>query len=164
MPPSIFAGPSLAGLLLAAAALPPGCTAGPEPPERVSLEIGGRRFDLELALTPEARYEGLSGRASIPRDGGMLFVFPEAEEQAFVMRDLRIPLDLILLDPSGRVVATHAMKPEPPDTADADLERYRSGWPAVFAIELRGGTLAQLDIERGDRIELPAERLRRWAQ
>ncbi len=130
------------------------------------VEIGGRTFALELALTPAQRYQGLSDREHIPADGGMLFVFPDdaVRVQAFVMRRCPVPIDIIYLDPGQRVVAMHAMAVEPAGTPEGRLTPYSSRYPAQFVIELAGGTLEELGLSEGERIALPAERLKAAAQ
>jgi len=131
----------------------------PAPPDeatdRVAIDIADQRFDLELALTVEQRFQGLSDRESIAADGGMMFVFPDEQAgiQTFVMRRCLVPIDIIFLDPQGRVVAMHEMKVEPYDTPDERMVRYPSRYPAQFAIELAGGTLRSLGLSAGDRIE-----------
>lgn len=132
----------------------------------VPVELGGRRFVLELALTPEQRHQGLSDRPAIAPDGGMLFVFPDdrVAVQQFVMRRCLVPIDIAFLDREGRVLAMHAMAVQPPETAEADLVRYSSRYPAQFAIELAGGTLADLELSPGDRVELPLAALKARAR
>ena len=145
----------------------PGCS---EPPiaegfERVT--IAGESFDLELAVNSETRVQGLSGRESIPENGGMLFVFPRAARQSFVMRDCLVPIDIAFLDGTGRVVAAHAMEVEEPRKADESqmayelrLRKYSSRFGALYASELAGGRLAELGIEAGDVIELDHQKLK----
>lgn len=86
----------------------------PLPTEEV--KIAGKTFKLEVANTAETRFKGLSGRAKIAPDGGMLFVFPQnqVDVHGFVMRDCPVPIDIIYLDPAGRITATHKMVPEAP--------------------------------------------------
>lgn len=133
------------------------------------VKIAGRPFTLEVALDPQTRFKGLSGRTHIEPDGGLIFVFPPSQVavQAFVMRDCPIPIDIIYLDGSGAVLAMHAMTPEPPRGPDegqpgetnpnmkynARLKPYSSRFPATIAIELKGGTLAGLNLKEGDRVE-----------
>ena len=126
--------------------------------------IDGRKFTLELALDQASRYKGLGGRDSIAEDGGMLFVFPYAFRTHFVMRDCRVPIDIIFLDSAGRVIAMHQMEVEPPDTPEHELKKYPSKYPTQFVIELKGGMLNELDIELGDKIELPYEALKERAR
>src|SRR5262245_5295354 len=99
------------------------------PPQRLPVTIAGRTFQLELALTEAAQRTGLSHRDHLDSDGGMLFVFRHARMREFWMKDCLIPIDAIFLDPGGRVLAMHAMTPEP-GVSDGDLKRYTSKWPA----------------------------------
>lgn len=128
------------------------------------VELGGRTFNLELALDGKSRHQGLSNRDHLPSDGGMLFVFPQPRLLEFVMRRCLIPLDLVFLGPGGRVVAIHRMQVEPYDTPDDELRRYASVWPAQFAIELPGGTVDTLQLELGTEIELPLQALKHQAR
>lgn len=142
-----------------------------------SVKIDDEWFHLELALDPATRFKGLSDRTHIDEDGGMLFVFPRAAVQAFVMRECPIPIDIIFLDPAGRIVAMHQMVPEDPrredepetDNPGADkyeqrLKRYSSKFAAQFVIELAGGTLDRLEIAEGDLIKLDTDALKARAK
>ncbi len=153
----------LAPLLLLALLL--GCQ--PEAPTETdtqTIHLAGRTFTLELALDHDARVQGLSDRAQIAEQGGMLFVFPQPRVLEFVMRRCPVPIDVIFLDPGGRVTATHAMTVEPPGTPEAQLKRYSSRYVAQFAIELKGGSLATLGLDPGDRVPLPLDALKQRAR
>lgn len=128
------------------------------------VRIGNKTFTLELALDEKTRYQGLSDRAEIKDDGGMLFVFRAPRVLKFVMRRCLVPIDLVLLDPSGRIVAMHRMEVGPYDTLEGKLQRYTSTWPAQFAIELKSGTIDQIGIQLDQRITLPVERLKDLAR
>ena len=135
-------------------------------PEVVWVALGGESFQLELALDPQTRQRGLSGRESISRHGGMLFVLPSPRPFAMVMRDCSVPIDVAFLDDAGRVVAVHEMKVEPPRQPgeprvlyEARLSAYPSGQPVRFAIETAGGRLAQLGLTVGNEIPLDLEAL-----
>jgi uncharacterized membrane protein (UPF0127 family) len=128
-------------------------------PNRLGVLIGGEAFDLELALDDASRYRGLSGRASIPANGGMLFVFPAARPRRFVMRECFVPIDIAFLDDVGRIVAIHEMPieaPRAPDESAGEYERrlpsWSSGVPARFAIEVAGGRLASLAVHPGQHL------------
>ncbi|MEM7577657.1 MAG: DUF192 domain-containing protein [Planctomycetota bacterium] len=126
--------------------------------------LGDQTFTLELALDNDTRFQGLSDRAYLAPDGGMLFVFPRPRNLEFVMRRCLVPIDIIFLDAGGRVTASHAMTVEPYDRPERQLRRYGSQYRAQFAIELAGGTLETLDLQPGDRIELPLEDLKARAK
>ena len=137
-------------------------------PQTEEVQIKGVVFKLELALTPEEWAEGLMGRKDIAADGGMLFVYPDRPpfptELSFWMKNCLVPIDLLFLDPDGKVVAFHEMEPPLPGTADHELPSYRSGAPAQFAIELKGGRAAELGVTIGDVIELRFEELLKMAR
>ena len=134
-----------------------GCGAEPDGTTQ-KVVIGGRKFVLELALTDPQRIQGLSDRHDIAENGGMLFVFPDlvpgAESYGFVMRHCYVPIDLLYLDPDGRVIATHEMQVEPYDRPENQLKVYAAGWPYQFAIELRSGMIRQCHLGKGDKVEL----------
>lgn len=143
--------------------------------ERTKITIDGTDFDLELAVTDETRFHGLSERTEIAERGGMIFVFPRASITHFVMRDCPIAIDIIFLNAGGRITAMHAMQPETPRTEaekvniapglgapswtwtnpdyESRLKKYPSKFSAQFAIELKGGTLAKMKLKEGQLIE-----------
>lgn len=144
-----------------------GCKAPAEDgnkPATQRVEINGRVFDLELAADRASRVRGLSDRPSIPENGGMLFVFPDAGVRHFVMRRCLVPIDIVFLSPTGRIVAMHEMQVEPYETPEDKLRRYSSHWPAQFAIEVKAGTIDELGLRKGQTIELPVAELKQLAQ
>ncbi len=157
---------TLAGAALALAcggdvAPPPapsiGSAAPAERPERVTAAIAGRVFDLEVALDDAARQRGLGGRTALGAQAGMLFVWRRPLPLAMVMRDCPIPLDVAFFDATGRVLAVHPMRPEPPRRPgeraaayEARLPAYASPAPAALAMEVAGGSLTELGVAPGD--------------
>ncbi len=137
--------------------------------ERVML--AGRAFTLEVAADEPSRTRGLGGRESIPDDGGLLFIFPDAAVRSFWMRDCLVDIDIMYLDPHGRITAIHRMTAEPPrrneETEAAYLRRlrnYASVYPAQFAIELRAGSLDALGLRVDQKVELDLTRLKAMAR
>jgi uncharacterized membrane protein (UPF0127 family) len=157
---------ALVCLVLAAAA-----ARADDAPPVLFVPLGGESFRLELALDPETRQLGLSGRTRIAPNQGMLFVFPAPRPLAMVMRDCPVPIDVAFLDAGGVVIAVHEMRPEPPRATEESrlayevrLPQYPSGGPAQLAIEVAGGRLRQLGIGPGDRIVLDTQTLIGWAR
>ncbi len=83
-------------VLAIAAALPPSAP--------VCVVPDGTSVHLELAVTDEERQLGLMFRDSLHTDAGMLFVFPTDGPYQFWMKNTFIPLDLIWISATGRVV------------------------------------------------------------
>ena len=92
----------------------------------------------------------------------------QAHVRSFWMGYCEVDIDLIFLDSQGRVTATHRMKAEPPRGDNeseaayrARLPSYASAYPSQFAIELRAGSLAQVNLRVEDKIPLDLRRLKR---
>jgi uncharacterized membrane protein (UPF0127 family) len=105
--------------------------------------FGADTVVAEVASTPEERERGLMNRDEVPDGTGMLFVFREAAPRSFWMKDTYVPLDIAYLDADYRIVKIHQMEP-------LDTNTYDSGAPAMFALEVRQGWLAEHGIEEGD--------------
>ncbi|MHC4414509.1 MAG: DUF192 domain-containing protein [Planctomycetota bacterium] len=136
-----------------------------------TVPIAGERFTLELAADDASRTRGLMGRRDISPDGGMLFIFPRPAVRSFWMADCVVDIDIVFLDPQGRVTATHRMKVEAPRRLNESeieylsrLAGYSSIYPAQFAIELRAGTLDRLSLRLDDKIEMDLRRLKAMAK
>ncbi|GAB5548437.1 MAG: DUF192 domain-containing protein [Sandaracinaceae bacterium] len=77
------------------------------PSARVVLEPEGAppvEVRVEVADTPAARQRGLMFRRHMPRDAGMLFIFPRAEPRSFWMRNTFLALDILFIGADRRVV------------------------------------------------------------
>jgi uncharacterized membrane protein (UPF0127 family) len=131
------------------------CAAGCDPqaasPLRTTqMTIGGKSLTLEIADTDATREHGLMKRDSMPADHGMIFVFDQDAQRSFWMKNTRIPLDIIFIESSGKVVSTASMKPY-------DWTGVPSHRPAKYAIELNVGVVDQLGVKAGDHLDIPAE-------
>lgn len=129
--------------------------------------IAGKPFALKVSASDATRQRGLSGVADIPVDGGMVFVFPNADMRGFWMVDCLVDMDIVYLDPLGYVTAIYTMRKEPPQRQgeprgayEARLPRYSSVRPAQFAIELRAGRAAELGLRTSQKVPVDAEALK----
>jgi uncharacterized membrane protein (UPF0127 family) len=125
-------------------AVTPSTAAGP----RVVLPSGAV-YAVELARTPEEQAQGLMFRESLPERTGMLFLFSDAAPHQFWMKNTMIPLDIVWLDGSGRVVFVSANTP--PCRADP-CPNYGPEVPAPTVLEIAGGMAAKEKVTVGSRI------------
>ena len=119
------------------------------PTDRLSIETAdGQRldFEVELALTPEQRAQGLMFRRDLPERGGMLFVYGKEWDVSMWMKNTVIPLDMLFIEGDGRIVAIAER------TVPQSLETISSGRMVTGVLELNGGTAARLGIRPGDRV------------
>jgi uncharacterized membrane protein (UPF0127 family) len=114
----------------------------------VEMTIGSRQFNLEIANDEETRVRGLMRRDSMPEDHGMIFVFDEAQDLSFWMKNTRIPLDIIYVAGDGRVVSVKSMKPYSTTPVASD-------GVCKYAIELNAGMAEAAGVHAGDRLTIP---------
>lgn len=107
----------------------------------------------EIARTPKQQELGLMGRKALPKDHGMLFPQSPPRTMQMWMRDTLIPLDMIFINPDGRISMT-AFNNQP-----GSLAPVGPASPVMAVLELPAGTAKQLLIAVGDRVEyvLPPE-------
>jgi uncharacterized membrane protein (UPF0127 family) len=127
---------------------PAAITPVPESGPRVVLPSGAV-YSVELARTPEEQAQGLMFRESLPPSTGMLFLFSDAGPHQFWMKNTMIPLDIVWLDGSGRVVFVSANTP--PCRADP-CPNYGGELPASVVLEIAGGMAAKEKVAVGSTI------------
>jgi uncharacterized membrane protein (UPF0127 family) len=125
-------------------AVTPSPAAGP----RVVLPSGAV-YSVELARTPEEQAQGLMFRESLSPRTGMLFLFSDAAPHQFWMKNTMIPLDIVWLDASGRVLFVSA--DTPPCRADP-CPNYGPLTLAPTVLEIAGGLAAKEKVTVGSRI------------
>jgi len=116
---------------------------------RIRLSVGGQQFDVELAVTPEQRREGLMYRDRLGEREGMLFVFDAERMLTFWMRNTPLPLSIAFID--GRGVIVHIT-----DMVPFSEVPVSSRVPARFALEVNQGAFERAGVVVGDLVELPA--------
>lgn len=106
--------------------------------------------EARVADTPTERYRGLSDTEELAAGEGMLFVFPDSGERAFVMREMEYALDIVFVGADRRVNSIrHASVPSPNTT---DLTRYRGR--GKWVLEVPRGWAARHGIEPGDSVRI----------
>ena len=120
----------------------------------IPVVIKGHQLTVELATTPATKSCGLSHRASLPANRGMLFVYPEPEILTFWMKDTFMPLDIAFIDADGRIVSIQKMNPFPITTV------YSSPAPVLYALEVNQGWFKANGVGIGDVVRIqPADTL-----
>lgn len=122
-----------------------------EPLELLSIttSTGEYRFMVEIADDDAERQRGLMERPPLADDRGMLFQFPDVAERGFWMHNTPSSLDIIYIDPRGRIVSI--VKRAAPES-DAILP---SNGPASGVLELRAGRTDEIGAKPGDRVSHP---------
>lgn len=107
---------------------------------------GEHKFMVEIADDDAERERGLMYRPPLDDDRGMLFQFPAATEQSFWMKNTPSSLDIIYIDPQGRIVsiASHA-------TPYSETPLPSNG-TANGVLELRAGRAGEIGARPGDQV------------
>ena len=112
---------------------------------RTKLSAGMHLIDAQLAATPEQRSIGLMFRRNMPASEGMLFVFEQASQQCFWMKNTLLPLSAAFLTDDGRVVNLVDMKPQTTDS-------HCSAQPVRYVLEMNQGWFVKKGIKAGSRL------------
>lgn len=104
--------------------------------------IGDKEYIVEIADTPELQEKGLQNRESLDQDKGMLFVYPEEQEEVkFYMKDTNFPLDQIAINKDYEVTKVHTAQ-----ALDETLVPFEN---VKYLLEVNAGS----GIEVGDELE-----------
>ena len=111
------------------------------------IELGGRRYMVEIADDDAERQRGLMFRDAMPIDHGMLFIHDREEPQSYWMKNTRIALDILYFDSARKLVAQQ--RDVPPCSLGDGCPPYPSDAPARFVLELNAGEAARLKLQDG---------------
>lgn len=143
-------------LMFFAACSQPPAPAAPADPQPAAAASGPRVIfpdgfvvHVEIAADDELRAQGLMFRDHLKPGTGMLFLFREDGDNAFWMKNTLIPLDMIWLDASQRVV--HVKYNVPPCKVE-NCPSYPPGVPSRYVLEVAGGEAQRHGIKTGDRL------------
>lgn len=108
---------------------------------------GEHEFLVEVVDDDAGRARGLMFRPPLEDDRGMLFEFPDVAERSFWMRNTPSSLDIIYINPQGRIVtiAKH--------TTPYSEEQIPSYGPASGVLELRAGRADEIGAKAGDQVK-----------
>ncbi len=123
------------------------CTSCQSQPVRDLVCFQKECVQVEIAQKPEELTRGLQFREKLARDAGMLFIFPNSQAYSFWMKDTKIPLDMIWMDSSQRVV--YVKKNVPPCIEDP-CAVYTPEEEAMYVLEINSTAADAFQIHLGD--------------
>jgi uncharacterized membrane protein (UPF0127 family) len=134
-----------------------GC-GGPQPDDMDALGTrkvtlpGGQQIRAEVEMDAMDMQKGMMFRDSLARGRGMLFIHQTAGLYKYWMYQVRIPLDIVWMDTSHRIVE---ISPDtPPCKTKASLcANYGGQQTAQFVLELGGGEARRLGLSLGQTLE-----------
>ena len=152
----LIAGAILIGFLLAILIFAPGKRSVDPTSHYPQLSIGNKAtITVEIAQTPQEHERGLSYRANLAPDHGMLFIFPQPGIYSFWMKEMRFPLDFMWIDGKNNIVYMHENVPAPdPSTPLTQLPAYYPKMPITKVLEVTAGFIKKNKIVAGDIVRL----------
>jgi len=119
-----------------------------------SVVANGHVISVEIADTPALRTLGLSGRSGLAENTGMLFLFPDARQYIFWMKDMRFPIDIIWIR-GTKVVAVIERAAVPPfGISDEELERFIPPEDVDRVLEIGASMANSFGIVPGQTVEI----------
>ncbi len=111
-------------------------------------EVGG--MQIEVADTQAKQELGLGGRATIPDNFGMLFVFAKPQKYGFWMKDMLTSIDIVWLDGAGTIILIdHDVSPSTYPSV------FYPPSPVTYVLETRAGYAREKAWQVGTVIPLP---------
>ncbi len=108
-------------------------------------------FSVELAQTIEEQAHGLMFRESLKSDEGMLFIFQNETKHSFWMKNTLVPLDIIWIDGSQKVVFINK------NTLPCQIKECQAIDPmenAKYVLELNSGIADKIGLSVGDEMNI----------
>lgn len=104
-------------------------------------------YKVEEARTVPELEKGLMFREKLDADSGMIFDLSKVEHTAMWMKDTKIPLDMIFIEPDGNIFwIFENAQPE-------SLTLIIPPFPAAAVLEVNAGDVQKHNIKPGDKVE-----------
>ena len=115
----------------------------------------GTTANLDIVDTPASRETGLMCRTKLPKNYGMLFVFPQEMDLNFWMKNTLVSLDIVWIGADKKITVIHDnMKKSTVDTPDNKVAT--AGGRGEFVLELPAGAAKERGLKPGDQLKFDA--------
>jgi uncharacterized protein len=119
-----------------------------EPPFKKEGELtflkNQEKLTIEIADNEAETTQGLMYRRTMPDSCGMVFIFADSQPRNFWMKNTYLPLDILFLDESKKIVTIQANR------TPFSEEQISSFENAKYVLEVNAGYCKRKGIEKGD--------------
>ena len=107
-------------------------------------------FLVQLAKTEQERESGLMFKSNLDKGKGMLFIFDKEEIYPFWMKNMLIPLDIVWINGSNKVVyISQNVQP----CKDLVCPLITPTFVASYVLEVNAGVCKEIDLKIGDELQ-----------
>jgi uncharacterized membrane protein (UPF0127 family) len=113
----------------------------------VQIKAKGQTISAQTAKTEPEREKGLSGKACLGPNQGVLFVFDKPAGYAFWMKDMKFNIDIVWIGPDKKVVY------EKENLSPATYPNsFTNPVPAKYVLEVAAGQAGKLGLRPGTQL------------
>ena len=105
-------------------------------------------IEAAVADEPGERAVGLMNRTELSENAGMLFVYEKPSAPKFWMKNTLIPLDIIFLDKSGKIIKIFEQVPR------LSENKITAGKNISFVLEINAGLIEQFEVDPKWKLDL----------
>jgi len=105
-------------------------------------------IEAVVADEPGERAVGLMNRTELSENAGMLFVYEKPSAPKFWMKNTFIPLDIIFLDKSGKIIKIFEQVPR------LSENKITAGKNISFVLEINAGLIEQFEVDPKWKLDL----------
>ena len=109
--------------------------------------VDGTVVHVTIADSPQEREQGLSGRAQLPPDEGLLFIFGEPGAYGFWMKDMIFPIDILWFSAIRELI--HVEELVSPDSYPT---QYTPQGDSLYVLEVPAGFVEENEVNIGDKL------------
>jgi uncharacterized membrane protein (UPF0127 family) len=105
------------------------------------------KLTIEIADNEAETTQGLMYRRSMPDSCGMVFIFSDSQPRSFWMKNTYLPLDILYLDESKKIVTIQANRTP---FSEEEIPSFEN---AKYVLEVNAGYCKRKGIEKGDAVK-----------
>jgi len=112
------------------------------------LYINKTKIDVQVASALFEKKQGLSGKPSIEKNEGMLFIYKKDGKYGYWMKNMNFPIDIIWIDSNFQIV--EISENIPPESFP---QSFKSEKPIRYVLEISANLAKDKQISVGDRVD-----------
>lgn len=117
-------------------------------------QVGEHEVQLEVTQNAKDRIKGLSGRESIGKADGLIFIYTTPGRHGIWMKEMLFPIDIVWVGDAKIVDIAPSVQPPEFETPENELDVYYPRLDANMIIEFEAGFAEEHGLKIGDPVVL----------